>query len=120
MARAYESGGKLAGQAILRSAKERINSKQAWEKSAERTGQSLEEVALIFQGVDDSEKYPDLQEDTDILNGLYQIESELIFKLEKKQKSAPRANLSATICAFEFPTGSNGQGHSFVWAGRIW
>jgi hypothetical protein len=57
---------------------------RAWENLAEKTGQSLEEVAFIFQSGKGSEKYPDLQDDTDVVNGLYQIESALMLKLEKK------------------------------------
>jgi hypothetical protein len=75
----------------LRTALKRINdiqiaivrkNEKAWENLAEKTGQSLEEVAFIFQSGEGSEKYPDLQNDTDVVNGLYQIESALILKLE--------------------------------------
>jgi hypothetical protein len=75
----------------LRTALKRINdiqiaivrkSEKAWENLAEKTGQSLEEVAFIFQSGKGSEKYPDLQNETDVLNGLYQIESALMLKLE--------------------------------------
>lgn len=75
----------------LRVARKRINdiqiaivrkNEKAWENLAAKTGQSLEEVAFIFQSGKGSEKYPDLQNDTDVLNGLYQIESALMLKLE--------------------------------------
>jgi len=77
----------------LRVALKRINDIQiaivrkkerALENLAAKTGQRLEEVAFIFQSGEGSKNYPDLQNDTDVVNGLYQIESALIRKLEKK------------------------------------
>jgi hypothetical protein len=75
----------------LRAARKRINdiqiailrkNEKAWENLAAHTGQSLEEVAFIFQSGKGLEKYPDLQNDTDVVNGLYQIESALHLELE--------------------------------------
>jgi len=77
----------------LRAALKRINdiqiaivrkNEKAWANLAAKTGQSLEEVAFIFQSGEGSEKYPELQNDTDVVNGLYQIESALAAKVDKK------------------------------------
>lgn len=77
----------------MRIARERINdiqielvrkNEKAMESLSEKTGQSPEEVAFIFQSGEGSEKYPELQNDTDVVNGLFQIESALIRKLENK------------------------------------
>lgn len=75
----------------LRVALKRINDIQiaivrkkerALENLAEKTGQNPEEVAFIFQSGEGSENYPDLQNDTDVVNGLYQIESALHLELK--------------------------------------
>ena len=77
----------------LRAALKRINdiqiaivrkNEKAWANLAAKTGQSLEQVAFIFQSGEGSEKYPELQNDTDVVNGIYQIESALAAKVDKK------------------------------------
>jgi hypothetical protein len=76
----------------LREARKRINDIQIaivrknekdWEALAAKTGQSLEEVGFLFRGAVGSKKYPDLQDDSDVVDGLYQIESALMLELKK-------------------------------------
>jgi hypothetical protein len=49
-----------------------------------RKAAPLEDVSNLFQAGEGAKVSPKLQEDTDVLNDLYQIESALILKLEKR------------------------------------